>query len=80
VASLRLVPELLIPKLIGVIRLDDVITNGTTFKAAQRILGAAVPDVKLIGLFVGDGDRQSRDGDGQSRSRGRRRESATGPE
>jgi hypothetical protein len=51
-ATIQLVPALLQPRPTGLILIDDVITNGTTFKAAQQILGAALPDVKIVGLFV----------------------------
>ena len=51
-ASMRVVAELLDPKPAAVVLLDDVITNGTTFKAAQRLLRPHLGEVKLVGLFV----------------------------
>src|SRR5690606_29565865 len=36
----------------GVILLDDVITNGTTFKAAQRLLAPYLRGRKFVGLFL----------------------------
>jgi hypothetical protein len=51
-ASMRVVEELLDPLPSGVILLDDIITSGTTFKAAQRLLSPYLGDVKLVGLFV----------------------------
>ncbi len=50
--SMRVVTELLTPAPTSLVLLDDVITNGTTFKAAQRLLRAHCPDVKFVGLFV----------------------------
>ena len=50
--TMHVLAELLEPRPAGLILVDDVITNGTTFKAAQRLLGAALPEVKLVGLFV----------------------------
>ena len=43
---------LLDPLPAGVILLDDVITNGTTFKAAQRLLAPHLQGRKLVGLFL----------------------------
>lgn len=51
-ASMRVVAELLCPAPSGIILLDDVITNGTTFKAAQRLLQPLIGETKLVGLFV----------------------------
>lgn len=51
-ASMRVVEELLIPPPTSVILLDDVITNGTTFKAAQRLLRPLIGDANFVGLFV----------------------------
>lgn len=51
-ASMRVVEELLNPLPTGIILLDDVITSGTTFKAAQRLLSPYLGNVKLVGLFV----------------------------
>lgn len=52
VASMRVANELLDPTPAGVILLDDVITSGTTFKAAQRLLSPLLPGVRFVGLFV----------------------------
>ncbi len=38
------------PRVIGVI--DDVLTTGSHFKAAQRLLRARFPEVKIYGIFV----------------------------
>lgn len=51
-ASMQVVTELLTPEPTGIILLDDVITNGTTFKAAQRLLRPHCPGVKIVGLFI----------------------------
>ena len=51
-ASMRVVEKMLDPVPAGIILLDDVITNGTTFKAAQRLLQPLIGDVRLVGLFV----------------------------
>jgi hypothetical protein len=51
-ASMRVIEKLLVPMPSGIILLDDVITNGTTFKAAQRLLSPRLPGMKLVGLFV----------------------------
>lgn len=32
---------------------DDVITNGTHFKACKQILLERIPDIRVIGLFIG---------------------------
>ena len=50
-ASMQLV-ELDMPPPSNIILLDDVITNGTTFKAAQRLLLPHFPNAKIVGLFV----------------------------
>lgn len=52
VASMRVAQELLHPAPDGIILLDDIITSGTTFKAAQRLLVPLFPNVKFVGLFV----------------------------
>lgn len=52
VKSMTVRLDLLDPHPAGVILLDDVITNGTTFKAAQRLLTPHLPNTKLVGLFV----------------------------
>lgn len=52
VQSMRVVTDLLPKDPGGIILLDDVITNGTTFKAAQRLLRPHFPGVKMVGLFV----------------------------
>ncbi|MBL8371615.1 MAG: hypothetical protein JNK28_09520 [Burkholderiaceae bacterium] len=36
-----------------IILFDDVLTNGTHFKACKRRLVERVPDAKVIGLFIG---------------------------
>lgn len=38
------------PTAIGI--LDDVLTNGTHFKAMQTILGQRYPGVRITGLFI----------------------------
>ena len=52
VASMRVATELIPKDPGGIILLDDVITNGATFKAAQRLLRPHFPGVKMVGLFV----------------------------
>lgn len=52
VASMRVNLALLEPLPAGVILLDDVITNGTTFKAAQRLLTPYLRGRKFVGLFL----------------------------
>ena len=51
-ASMTVNLALLDPLPAGVILLDDVITNGTTFKAAQRLLAPHLQGRKLVGLFL----------------------------
>ncbi len=50
--TMRVVTELLSSSPAEIILLDDVITNGTTFKAAQRMLRPLCADIKIVGLFV----------------------------
>ena len=52
VASMTVNLGLLDPLPTGVILLDDVITNGTTFKAAQQLLAPHLQGRKLVGLFL----------------------------
>jgi hypothetical protein len=47
-------PACLNPPLKGtVVIFDDLLTNGTHFKACQRILLETVPGTRIIGLFIG---------------------------
>ena len=52
VASMTVNLAVLDPVPAGIILLDDVITNGTTFKAAQRLLTPHLQGRKLVGLFL----------------------------
>ncbi len=36
-----------------IILFDDLLTNGTHFKACKRILNERLPDRKIVGLFIG---------------------------
>lgn len=51
-SSMQVVTDLLDPMPTAMVLLDDVITNGTTFKAVQGLLAPYLGDVRLVGLFV----------------------------
>ena len=45
--------QLLTPLKPWIILFDDVLTNGTHFKACKRRLVERIPDAKVIGIFIG---------------------------